>query len=282
MAGLLAYAAEGAVAGAGKGIEQAGGELLKDQVNQGLMKLQNQYATERQQAGFGHEEGMQTRQENFQREQVGQEIAGRSGVAHFQATEAAKRAAEHEAGATTRANILAKARVDSAGIRADAAKKPPAGPKPWVFKTVATSQITKDGPVTTQKPLMFNPNNGSAYAQVGDKYVRWDSEKNAPAYDAASFSRAQVDPGEIQRLYANPYQVVPDGNKNAGLTNLEVFEQNHHYLPAGIGNHLTSPQQQAESGSSTPADESNDESGATSAEDAQAADDNAPAVEPGE
>ena len=128
---------------------------------------------------------------------------------------------------------------------------------------------------------MFDPNRGVTYAQIGGgKLVRWNSETNAPEYGEADFNRAQpVDPGEIARLYANPYAVVPEGNLNAGLSNLEVFEQNHHYLPAGIGNHLASPQQQ--SGSGTPQDESNEEGAAASAEDAQAAADNAPAVEPG-
>jgi hypothetical protein len=282
MAGLLAYAAEGALAGAGKGIEQAGGALLKDQMEQGLERLRNDYANTRQQAAFGHEETMQGKQQGFEKglkeEELGVSVASA-------AAGRAQRESEFtrgEAGKTERANITAKSRVDVANIRGTAAAAGKNGPRPWQLKNVNVADYSKGYAVTTSKPLMFNPNTNSLYAQVGDKLVRWDSDANKPAVDPKVLNR-KVDPGEISRLYADPNGIIPGGYSGSGMTNLENFERLHHYLPAGIQARVmqggmvnnNNPDAVGNADQNSADDQTADADSA-----AQDADDNAPAREP--
>jgi hypothetical protein len=282
MAGLLAYAAEGGLAGAGKGLEQAGGEMLKDQMQQGLMRLQNDYATQRQQAGFSHEEAMQGKQQGFEKglkeEELGVSVASAKAAREQRESEFTR----GEEGKTARTKITAQSRVDVANIRGASAAAGKNGPKPWQFKTVNVADYSKGYAVTTSKPLMFNPNTNSLYAQVGDKLVRWDSDANKPAYDPKVLNR-KVDPGEVSRLYADPNGIIPSGYAGSGMTNLENFERLHHYLPSGIqarvmqGGMVNNNNPDAVGNTDTnSADDQNADADAA----AQEAEDNAPAKEP--
>lgn len=280
MAGLLAYAAEGAVAGAGKGLEQVGAASLKDQMDQGIVRLQNQYASTRQQAEFAQQSAMQGKQQSFEKGLKEEELERSSRVAGAQIASKEKLAGQHEAGATERAKIAAKGRVDAALAHGEAAAKGKNAPKPWqVIKTTQGGFDAHNLPTTNQIPLLHNPNTGALYAPVGDKLIRWDASTSKPAYDPKSLNR-NVDQGEIQRLYADPNGIIPQG-KAAGMTNIENFERLHHYLPAGIQSRLTqggmvnenNPIQSAGGGDSGDGGADNTESGIS-------AEDEEPAVEP--
>jgi hypothetical protein len=288
MAGLLAYAAEGAVAGAGKGIEQAGATLLKDQVDQGLARLQNDYATTRQQAGFAHEETMQGKQQSFEKGLKEEEIQASTNTATAARQERAAQATEHETAATERARIAAASRTGAAKIRADAAGAGKNAPKPWKVQNVNVYPTKADGTPdyaapAQQKPLLFNPNNNALYAPVGDKLIRWNSDTNRPAIDPKVLSRTPIDPGELQRLYSDPNGIIPSAFKGGGLTNLENFERVHHFIPAGIGARvmqggMVNNNNPDAAGADQPNEEGNEEATQQQIEN----DDNAPAKEPGE
>jgi len=236
--GSISYAAGGALAGAGKGVAEVGEIALKQQVQEGLMRLQKQYAEEMQQKGFEHQAGMQQAQFAEQEKLTKQQITARGALAQAEMKQKEELAARHEAGATERANIAAGPRYAMANARKEAANKP-AQPKPWQVKNVNTTEIVNGVPTTTSRPLLFNPNSNALYAPVGDKLIRWDTSTNKPAVDPAVFARKPVDPAELTRLYADPNGVIPGGFKGGGMTNAENFERIHHYIPAGLTSHLT-------------------------------------------
>lgn len=279
MAGLLAYAAEGGLAGAGKGIEQVGATLLKDQVDQGLTRLQNDYATKRQTAEFGHQEGMEKTRENFEEGLKEKEITASTNTATAGRQERAQQATEHETAATRRAEIAAKGRVDAAGVHAAAASAGKNQPKQWKVQNITVTDFSKGYPINTSKPLQLNPNNGKLYAQVGNKLVLWNTERNAPQFSEQALNRVPVDPSEMNRLFKNPNAIVPMGLKGSGLTEAENFERVHGYLPSGITSHMTGGGMVTDQNPMSEEGEPSD-GGADNTEASIAADDEAPAKEP--
>lgn len=285
MAGLLAYAAEGGLAGAGKGLEQVGATALKDQMDQGLMRLQNTYAQQRQQAEFGHQETMQHQQQEFETARTEREIAGHSATAHFVQEETGKRAAIHEAESTKRTQISAESRVKAAEARNAGAAAKANAPKPWQITHVNVNGFDEHNlPKNSSIALLHNPNTGALYAQQGDALVRWNASTNTPMLNADQLNKARASVGrdEIQRLFNDPNGIIPQGYKGSGMTNLENFERLHHFLPSGIqartmqGGMVNNNNPDAVGG----ADQSNEDASAEAAQSEQEREDNEPAVEP--
>jgi len=242
--GGLAYIAGGGAEGLGQAGERASAQIGEGERQKAILEMQHLYQEGMQQKEFGHQEQMLGKEQAFTREQTQQQIAARSGIAKAEMAQKEKLAKEHEAAATGRTHEVVQGRRDVAGILAKsriAAAGAHNGPKPWIVKNVTTSGFDPSShlPTTTTKPLLFNPNTNSLYAPVGDKLIRWDSEKNAPAVPPAALNR-NVDPRELEALYRDPTGTIPAGYKNSGMTNLEAFEAVHHYIPAGLTSHLTS------------------------------------------
>ncbi len=284
MAGLLAAAAEGALAGAGKGIADAGQALLKDQMDQGIVRLQNQYATERQTAEFGHQESMQKGQQTFERGLKEEELEAHGRIAGAEMQQKGELAGQHETAATERSRIAAKSRVDAATVRGAGAAAKANAPKPWQVRMVRTSTFDEKGRPTggwQDKPILMNPNNGALYAQLGDKLFRWNTDRNAPDRDPKSLARLPVRQEDYALIFRDPNGVIPAGHKGAGLTNAENFERSYGYLPSGITSRLTQGGMVNDNNpDAADGDMSNEEATAEAAQTQQEADDNAPAVEP--
>ena len=202
------------------------------------MRMQERYLQQQQQAGFGHQEEMLGKEQAFQREQTQTALKAHGAIAQAEMAQKEKLAGQHETESTKRTGMIVAGRLGVQDLKNQTANEKAKQPKPWQVKNVNTVDTSKGYPVTTSKALLFNPNNNALYAPAGDKLIRWDSDKNAPAVPPGALNR-NVDPSELQALYSAPNDTVPKGYKNAGMTNLEAFEATHHYIPAGLGSHLT-------------------------------------------
>lgn len=227
--GILAIA--GGIAGAGQGITDTGREgakvSLAEKVN-AMQKDREEAITRLQQQGQTELEG---KREEFEKGQTQTKITAASGAAgatrEFEKGENEKKLASEE----KRTGITAQSRVDAATVRATASEGNKAPPKTWEVHAVTHGGFdpTSKLPTTTQTQVLMNNRNGSSYMQIGDKFIRYDSQKNAPAFDPKSLARAPA--ADINDLLKDPLGTVPSGT-NQGLTKAEAFEQTHGYLPA--------------------------------------------------
>jgi hypothetical protein len=227
--GIIATA--GALAGAGQGITEVGQQGQK----MDMATKMNQLAQAREEAitrlKGEQEKGMQQSAQTFQAGQEQIRIGAASAAAGAQRESEAKKASQHEEAATGRSRIQAQGRVDAAKVAAQQRSETKGPPKIWSQTKLNTSGFDPNSklPTTSQKAVNFNNFNGRSYVQIGDKFVPWDANANAPANDAKAMRRPA--PGELQDLLTDPLGKIPDG-PNAGLTKADVFEQAHGYLPA--------------------------------------------------
>jgi hypothetical protein len=247
MAGMLAYAAAGALAGAGKGIENAGTALLKDQMETGLVRLKEQYEDTRQQTSIGAQKDLETQREGYETSNLNQRLTAAGGIAQRKIdTEISENKANRES-LERRTGVIAGARTDSAQIAADAkveaatqaAARAASQKLKWQIRDVQPAQPID--PATGKPDLMqptpkkipgilFNPRTGGAYSVQGDRLVPVDPN-GKPLYPAQATSRPPT-PGEVSDLLSDPLGVV-QGGRNAGVPKALLFERAYHYLPRG-------------------------------------------------
>ena len=171
----------GALAGGAAGAEKSVEESLKQMREEGMVRLQNWYASQRQgtqieagkaqqERGFGEEEKMHGVEHGeameaakatrgFQEEQQQRELGSKEKIA-----------GEQIAGHKETAGILAQSRRDVANTRADAQKATAKQTPIWSYRTL-TEQGAPDGkggflPGRSYTQMMHNPS-GRSFVQVG-------------------------------------------------------------------------------------------------------------------
>jgi hypothetical protein len=268
--GSLALAAYGAVGGAGQGMQEVAQTMQKQQLikQQNDMEQQRQEALERlraaneqsmQKTGIEAQQAAQKAQFGEEEKITGTKIGAASAAAgatrQFEAEQNKAKLASEE----KRTERTAESRENVAGIRASASQSSGKGGAQWELHNINVGQPMKsDGKggmipdvtaAPTQKSVLFNKSTGATYTQVGDKFIRYDTDKNAPAYSPNSLAR--VPAAQVQDLLKDPYAVIPSGYSNSGMTKLEAFEQQFHYLPAGVTSAMQSAQQNQRSSASS-------------------------------
>jgi hypothetical protein len=234
--GSLSFALGGAASGLGQGIEKVAMEELLEMRDQKILDLQNQYASQRQQAGFAegekmhgieHGEAVQaaTAQRAFQEDQQKRLIEAQH--ANVETSASARRyAADQSAGARRyAADASAKAREEYYR-RAQVAK-----PR-WQTRTLQP-EADPSNPLVTPKPVsaLFNAYTGKWYANDRAGNLVQVDNHGKPLYGPDNRSRASA--SEVQDLLTDPLGVVPVG-PNKGIPKSVVFERAYHYLPAGF------------------------------------------------
>src|SRR5271165_899929 len=228
--GIIATA--GAIAGAGQGITEAGQQAQKMDMMQKMNELQQSREEAIERLRGGEQEKLQAKGQEFEKEQTQTKIGAASRAAgatrEFEHTENVAK----EASAEKRTGITAKARVDAAKVTAESRVGAKGPPKIWepVKLNQGGFDPTSHLPTTNQIQISYNHFTGRSYAQVGDKFIPWDSSTNKPATDPKAIKRAPVE--DLQDLMQDPLGTVPAGGPNAGLSKAEVFEAAHNYLPA--------------------------------------------------
>jgi hypothetical protein len=242
MSGFLANM--GALKGLGEGVTEGGEADIAKQ----RMERQNQMQTDREKMLQQMQQEFQSQEAGkgraFQQQQTEREIAGRSGVAHFEQEQQNVRAGqereskekiagEHEAGATERAGIMGSSRIAAAGLRTGGAGSK--GDKPDF--TISHIQVAPRDPTGKPIPgaapethLVAVHKNGQQYMQVGGsvdpdsgmpvggKMVLFDSQRNQPV-DLST--RPRPNAGAVADLIQNP-------NSDHAM----AFQQRYGYLPS--------------------------------------------------
>jgi hypothetical protein len=107
----------------------------------------------------------------------------------------------------------------------------------------------------------YDPNTGISYVQRGGRFYRMNGQTGEPidgrtgqTYNPQADRRTNTTgddldaptPSELQMLAASPYETVPAGYANGGMTYAQAFEKQHGYLPADLAGHISrlSAQQQ--------------------------------------
>lgn len=242
MTGFLANM--GALKGLGEGTTE-GAEA--DITNQRLAK-QNQMQTDREKMIQQMQQEFQSKEaekgRGFQSEQTQREIAGRSGVAHFEQeqenlragqerTSKEKVSGEHEAAATERAGIMASSRLGAAALRTGAGAGTKDKPDFTISHIAVTPRDANGKPVLGAAPethLVAVHKSGQQYMQVGGsvdpasgmpvggKMVLFDSQNNQPM-DLST--RPRPNAGAVSDLIQNP-------NEDHAM----AFQQRYGYLPS--------------------------------------------------
>jgi hypothetical protein len=236
-------AAAGAVGGAGKGLAEVGEAQTKMNLEskmqdltqkreEAITRLQGQQQSGLEEARAGHE-----------KERVGEEIAGRSAVAHY---ETGEREAEAEKGRTQATSENAKkqasqekiaaghdvARVTAAKAHAPAGKAPPKEWTPRSLTLQGSFDPVSHAMVPGRTMNVMTHRDGSSWVQVGDKLLPYDaSQPDGLGVKPESLRRTSQTDNDMRFLMQNPLGFVPPGYKNAGMSNKDAFVQSHGYLP---------------------------------------------------
>lgn len=236
--GLLAAA--GAIGGAGKGLAEVGEAQQKENLEtkmQGLAQKREEAITRLQ---GQQQSGLEEQRAGHEKERVGEEIAGRSAVAHYETGEKeaeAGRQREFVGGQATQKQgsqeRIAKghdaARIAAAKSHVPAGKAPP---PVWKTKTVnygGTIDPVSHLPVGGKgvNVLQHTPS-GQQFIPIGDKLMPYDGSKdNGLMFDPASIRRAPAQ--ATQDLLSDPDGVTPSGNSKR-----EVYLNRFHYLPGDL------------------------------------------------
>jgi hypothetical protein len=239
--GSLAFAVGGGLAGLGAGMNEIGTEQTKATRDAAILRLQNQYASERQQAGFTEQEKLQGKTQEFEhgeKEREYQVSAAAAGAGRlFEAGQQTEKLTSEE----KRTHETAQSRENAALIRAAASSgnRGGAGKPEWETRAINVGYATKDDGHGKQVPDinagpkqamgLVNNRTGTVYNLQGNRLYPWDNDKMQSLVDPKSTNNS-VKPGEIEDLLRDPLGTIPDG-PNQGLRKSDVFEQAHGYLP---------------------------------------------------
>lgn len=227
-------AAAGAVGGVGKGLAEVGEAQTKENLAtkmNGLQQAREEAITRLQ---GQQQSGLEEQRAGHEKERVGEEIAGRSAVAHY---EVGEKEAEAEKGRTQATSENAKkqasqekiahghdvARVSAVQARVPAGKNPP---KEWTPRTLNLQGTVINGQIVPGRGVnVMTHRDGSSWVQVGDKLLPYDgSASDGLGVKPESLARAPA--GAIQALVTNPLGSTP-----SGMPLKDSFANRYHYLP---------------------------------------------------
>jgi hypothetical protein len=237
--GSLGYVLGGAAAGLGQGLHDVGTMQLKQIQEEGLMKLKEQYDTQRQQAGFEHEDILK-----------GREIEAASTLKRAEMEQTAQLAKEKEESEERRTRMHGEYQVNAAyvgglmrGGRSSSSKT--AGT--WHETKLNTTPVDEQGkPIPFALPagtVLFS-NGRETWARTERGMVRTD-RNGVPVMPQSARNRVDPTEEELYHVRTNPNAVIPDTIEvpkafkgggtvrpaNAGMTYSQAFEREHGYLP---------------------------------------------------
>jgi len=241
-------AAAGAVGGAGKGLADVGAAQQKMDLESKMSELTQKREEAITRLQGQQQSGLEEQRAGHEKERVGEEIAGRSAIAHYE-TETKKEEAgtqrtflggENEKNRASREKMNANTvagRVEAAKLHAAASQKPP--PPAWKEGTVnyggtidPVSHLPVGGKSVKVKTHVAS---GQQFIQIGDKLMPYDGSKdNGLMFDPNSIRRASAQ--HTNDLVNDPEGVTPSGNLKR-----EVYLNKYHYLPMALFNKPGAP-----------------------------------------
>lgn len=251
--GSLALAVAGGVGGAGQGVADVARQDLMKAREEALIRLKENFESERQQTGIEAQKGMQQAQFGEEEKLTSQKLTAASKAHGATLAQEKELAGEKLKSEEKRTETTGKYRLAAAQVRAEASKSGKGNEAIWQLHNINVGQpLGPDGkPNLTaapiQKAVLFNKQSSAVYAPVGGRLYRWDAEKNAPVIDPKTTNRA-VDPGELQDLLQDPTGTIPQGFKNSGMSKADAFERAHGFLPAEFPQALQRAQQSSQGG----------------------------------
>lgn len=288
--GLLAAA--GALGGLGQGLTAVGQEQQKENLAVKMDKLAQAREEAIVRLQGGQQKDLETQKEGFEAGQTDKSLAAgarmkQAEIEHqdtrqdkqIAAAEAARKdteAHEERVHASDRASNL-EGRKYSAdkrleGIkyqsdqRKDTAKSSNSKFQAWKPTDIPTNIKGPGGTTSPGKvPGIFDPNTGTRYGIYGDRLIAHNGAEG-PMYDPGSFRRGvDLRDPPVRDVVTDPLGIVPTGPLQ-GLTKMQAFENNYHYLPKAVTMKLTQqerqgPQQPAAAPSSQPAADNEPDNG---------------------
>jgi len=240
-------AAAGAVGGAGKGLADVGAAQQKMNLESKMSELTQKREEAITRLQGQQQSGLEEQRAGHEKERVGEEIAGRSAVAHYETGEKESEAEKQRtfAGGENKAKLAseerrthetATSRVAAAKLHATASQKPP--PPDWKDRTITyggSIDPVSHLPVgQKQMGVKIHVPTGKMFVPLGDKLMPYDGSKdNGLMFDPKSIKRAPAQ--YTQDLLNDPNGFTPSGNSKR-----EVFLNKFHYLP---GDYLQKAQQ---------------------------------------
>ena len=206
--GSLSYAVGGGLAGAGQGLANVGAEEMKAQHDEGILRLQNFYAEQRQQNQIGAEQGMQTQRLGQEKELTEEKMT--RGSAALQATlaqkkeeAAAERTSREKIASGQQAALVTASRgrgVEAAEIRGPGG----AGGAPrYLFKP--GKPINQDGPRDPKTGLTTKTSLDTYIGPGGIELVEVPGTRNPN------------DPGATKFAMRSPNGGLPTNTYNRGI-----------------------------------------------------------------
>jgi hypothetical protein len=239
--GSLTLAVAGGLQGAGEGIAYASKDQMEQNRQAALLRLQNQYASERQATGIQAQKDIESQRETYETGAKSKEydVMAKSAGAHAQLMTTLKQLeiegrhkdiADLISGRITVQDLKNQGQADVQGLRN---QKPPTGKEftPTKMTLNSPGKDPYDGSPIPGKPVnVLLHRDGSAWMPVGDKLFRFDpSQPNGYAQPPSSVSRPT--PDDVKTLMQNPLLKLP-----SGISARDYFESKYHYLPASYLN----------------------------------------------
>lgn len=230
--GILAIA--GGIRGVGEGMTEAGVQANKVDLETKKNELQQAREEAITRLQGTQASGLEEQRAEHQEKDVKMEVAGRAGVAQFEAGQKSSEAAkqreftgtqntQHQGSQEKIAAGHDAARVQAAAEHASANKAPP---KDWSFRNVTTQgsiDPVSHLPTPGRSYIVLQHRDGRQFVQTGDKFLPYDASSDKVT-DSASVRRAPA--GAISDLSQDPNGTTPGGNPKT-----EVFLQRYGYLP---------------------------------------------------
>lgn len=229
-------AAAGAIGGAGKGLAEVGEAQTKMNLEAKMQELMQKREEAITRLQGQQQSGLEEQRAGHEKERVGEEIAGRSAVAHYE-TETKSAEAEKQRGFAGEQNTQKQksqekiaaghdtARVSAAKAHTGVGKPPP---KEWSSRNVnlqGSFDPVSHAMVPGRSMVVQVHRDGSAWLPVGDKLLPYDASKpDGLAYPPDSIRRAPA--GAVQALMLDPLGTSP-----SGMALKDSFANRYHYLP---------------------------------------------------
>jgi hypothetical protein len=229
-------AAAGAIGGAGKGLADVGEAQQKMNLETKLQDLTQKREEAITRLQGQQQSGLEEQRAGHEKERVGEEIAGRSAVAHYETGEkeaeaekgrqsvhtenAAKFASEETRNAATNKRALEVARIKAAGSQ----KAPPPEWKSTTLNIGATIDPVSHMPVGGKGVSVNIHRDGSKWVQAGDRMYPYDAQSADGLGNIDASRRARAE--EVQKLLQNPLAVTP-----SGMSAKDSFYNRNGYLP---------------------------------------------------
>ena len=230
--GSLAFAVGGGLAGAGQGLAEVGKEQQQAQRDATILRLQNQYASERQQVGFTEQEKLQGKTQEFEHGEKEREYQVQAAAAGASRAFLTQQEAATEAAAQKRTETTGQYRV---AARKAGMGTPKSTPEWTQGHYEMQGSVVKDPSDPSGKKTMmvpggtiltqYNNRTHQAYVQIGNKFMPYDASKGASLPNAGSVRNAPQ--AAVTDLASDPYGMTPDGKS----TKADAYLQQYGHLP---------------------------------------------------